>query len=87
MTIINLCLNSLNGEVLHMNALTDQCWHRWLIIVDSVTKIPTVYEVEAGIINQPPACADDLKPLPVTGIIQPVKSMIPANFVRYTPKC
>lgn len=87
MTIINLCLNSLNGEVLHMNALTDQCWHRWLIIVDSVTKIPTVYEVEAGIINQPPACADDLKPLPVTGIIQPVKNMILANFVRYTPKC
>ncbi|MCS2921548.1 hypothetical protein NXV62_09975 [Bacteroides fragilis] len=87
MTIINLCLNSLNGEVLHMNALTDQYWHRWLIIVDSVTKIPTVYEVEAGIINQPPACADDLKPLPVTGIIQPVKNMIPANFVRYTPKC
>ncbi len=60
MTIINLCLISLNGEVIHMNALSDSCWHRWCI-VDSVTKIPTVYEVEEEKINQPPTCADDLK--------------------------
>lgn len=86
MTIINLCLNSLNGEVIHMNALSDSCWHRWCIIVDSVTKIPTVYEVEEEKINQPPTCADDLKPMPVMGLVQPVKNIPPVNFVRFSPK-
>ena len=85
MTIINLCLNSLNGEVIHMNALSDSCWHRWCI-VDSVTKIPTVYEVEEEKINQPPTCADDLKPMPVMGLVQPVKNIPPVNFVRFSPK-
>lgn len=88
MTIINLCLNSLNGEVVHKNTLSgESAWHRWLIIVDSTTKIPTVYEVEEEIINQPPTCADDLKPMPVTGLIQPVKSISAINFVRFTPQC
>lgn len=86
MTIINLCLNSLNGEVLNMNSLSDECWHRWCVIVDSVTKIPTVYEVEKEKINQPPTCADDLKPMPVVGLIQPVKNIPPVNFVRFSPK-
>ncbi|MEI3464775.1 MAG: hypothetical protein V8R07_02325 [Bacteroides fragilis] len=58
-----------------------------MIIVDSVTKIPTVYEVEAGIINQPPACADDLKAFTGDRDHTAGKNMIPANFVRYTPKC
>lgn len=88
MTIINLCLNSLNGEVIHKNTLSgESAWHRWVIIVDSVTKIPTVYEVEEDIINQPPTCADDLKPMPVTGLIQPVKGIPAINFVRFTPQC
>lgn len=45
MTLVNLCLNSLNGEVLHMNSLTEDIWRRWLVIVDSFTKIPSIYEV------------------------------------------
>lgn len=85
MTLINLCLNSLNGEVLHMNTLSaDRCWHRWIVVVDSLTKTPTVYEVEEDKINQPPTCAEELKPMPVTGIIQPVKSIPAMNFVRFT---
>lgn len=88
MTIINMCLNSLNGEVIHQNALSNEsAWHRWLIIVDSITKIPTVYEVEGDKINQPPTCADDLKPMPVMGLVQPVKSIPAVNFVRFSPKC
>ena len=75
MTIINLCLNSLNGEVLHMNTLSNECWHRWVVIVDSFTKIPTIYEVEEEIINQPPTCVEELKPMPVTKLIQPTKSI------------
>jgi len=87
MTLINLCLNSLNGEVLHMNTLSNECWHRWIVIVDSITKIPTVYEVEEDIINQPPTCAEELKPMPVTGLVQPVKNVPPVNFVRFSAKC
>lgn len=87
MTIINLCLNSLNGEVLHMDSLSNQCWHHWAIIVDSITKIPTVYEVEENDSNQAPTCVEELKPQPVTGLIQPVKSIPPINFVRFSAKC
>lgn len=86
MTLINLCLFSLNGEVLHMDTITNECWHRWCVIVDSFTKIPTIYEVETEIINEPPTCAEELKPMPVTGIVQPVKSIPSVNFVRYTAK-
>lgn len=86
MTIINLCLNSLNGEVLHMNTMSLNCWHRWCIIVDSFTKIPTVYEVDTKIINEPPTCAEELKSQPVKGLIQPVKSIPAVTFVRYTAK-
>lgn len=86
MTIINLCLNSLNGEVLHMNSISFECWHHWCIIVDSYTKIPTVYEVDTDKISQPPTCAEELKPKPVRGLIQPVASVPAATFVRYTAK-
>lgn len=86
MTIINLCLNSLNGEVLHMNTLSLECWHHWCIIVDSYTKIPTVYEVDKEKINQPPMCAEELKPQPVRGLIQPVSNIPAATFVRYSAK-
>lgn len=86
MTIINLCLNSLNGEVLHMNTLSLNCWHHWCIIVDSFTKIPTVYEVNPDKLNQAPGSAVELKPQPVTGLIQPVKSVPAITFVRYTAK-
>lgn len=75
MTIINLCLNSLNGEVIHMDTLSNECWHRWVVIVDSLTKIPTVFEVEEEKISQPPTCAEDLKPMPVTKLIQPAKNV------------
>lgn len=86
MTIINLCLNSLNGEVLHMNTLSFNCWHHWCVIVDSFTKIPTVYEVNPDKLNQAPTQAAELKPQPVKGLIQPVESVPAISFVRYTKK-
>lgn len=86
MTIINLCLNSLNGEVLHMNTLSFNCWHHWCVIVDSFTKIPTVYEVNPDKLNQAPTQAAELKPQPVKGLIQPVESVPAISFVRYTTK-
>lgn len=86
MTIINLCLNSLNGEVLHMNTISQTCWHHWCVIVDSFTKIPTVYEVNPDKLNQAPTSAIELKPNPVKGLIQPVESVPAISFVRYTAK-
>lgn len=84
MTIINLCLNSLNGEVLHMNTITLESWHHWCVIVDSFTKIPTVYEVNLDKLNQTPSSAAELKPQAVKGLIQPVESVPAITFVRYT---
>ena len=86
MTIINLCLNSLNGEVLHMDTLSLECWHHWCVIVDSLTKIPTVYEVNPNKLNQAPSSAAELKPQPVKGLIQPVTSVPAISFVRYITK-
>lgn len=86
MTIINLCLNSLNGEVLHMDTLSLECWRHWCIIVDSFTNIPTVYEVNPDKLNQAPSSVAELKPQPIKGLIQPVKSVPAVTFVRYTAK-
>lgn len=86
MTIINLCLNSLNGEVLHMNTLSLNCWHHWCVIVDSFTKITTVYEVNPDKLNQAPSSAVELKPQPVKGLIQPVGNVPAISFVRYNAK-
>ena len=46
MTLINMCLNSLRGEVYHMNSLSNTVWHRWLIMIDEFSKLPFIYEVE-----------------------------------------
>lgn len=40
MTVINLCLNSLRGEVWHMNTLSLEVWRKWIIVYISGTKIP-----------------------------------------------
>lgn len=44
MTVINLCLNSLRGEVWHMNTLTLEVWRKWKIVYISGTKIPFIVE-------------------------------------------
>lgn len=46
MTLINMCLNSMRGEVLFMNTLSNEVWRKWFVIVDSVSKVPFIYEVE-----------------------------------------
>lgn len=46
MTLINLCFNSLQGEVYHMNTLSLEIWRTWFVFVDPVLKIPYIYEVE-----------------------------------------
>ena len=82
MTLINLCLFSLNGEVLHMNSLTTKVWHRWLVIVDTFTKLPTIYEVKEK--EAPPTCSSEAEPMKLQGNIQPIKNMQPQiKFVRF----
>jgi len=46
MTLINMCLNSMRGEVYYMDTLRNEVWRKWFIIVDSVSKVPFIYEVE-----------------------------------------
>lgn len=84
MTLVNMCLYSLSGEVLHMDSLSsDTCWHRWLVIVDSFTKLPTIYEVTDNT-PTPHESSADLQPMKLQGNIQPVKDMTPQiQFVRF----
>jgi type I restriction-modification system DNA methylase subunit len=44
MAVINLCLNSLRGEVWHMNTLSLQAWHKWEVTYISGTKLPYIIE-------------------------------------------
>lgn len=61
MTLVNLCLNSLQGEVVHKNTFYDEiAWHRWLVMVDEFTKLPFIYEVEAEGENEPNSAATSL---------------------------
>jgi len=46
MALINLCLNSLQGEIHHMNTLSMEIWRTWFVFVDPILKLPYIYEVE-----------------------------------------
>ncbi|WP_321424875.1 N-6 DNA methylase [uncultured Bacteroides sp.] len=46
MTLINMCLNSMRGEVLYMDSLQNKLWRKWFVIVDSISKVPFIYEVD-----------------------------------------
>ncbi|MEG0889844.1 MAG: N-6 DNA methylase [Bacteroides sp.] len=89
MTLINMCLNSIEGEVHHMDTLSLQTWRKWMVIIDKFTRIPYIYEVkkesqvlrlckedsimDANIVN------DENK------TIQRVKQTS-NGFIRFTPK-
>ena len=53
MALINLCLNSMRGEIIWGNSLTFETWCRWLVVVDDVLKIPFIYQVEKDKNNTP----------------------------------
>lgn len=44
MAVINLCLNSLRGEVWHMDTLSLQAWRKWEVTYVSGTKLPYIIE-------------------------------------------
>jgi type I restriction-modification system DNA methylase subunit len=44
MAVINLCLNSLRGEVWHMDTLSLQTWRKWEVTYVSGTKLPYIIE-------------------------------------------
>lgn len=44
MAVINLCLNSLQGEVWHMNTLSLQTWRKWEVVFIPGTKLPYISE-------------------------------------------
>lgn len=85
MTLVNMCLNSMNGEVQHIDTLNLKMYTHWAVVVDSKTHIPTIVELEPDRLNTQPT-EEDLTPEPVTGLIQPVKKIPPINFVRFKTK-
>lgn len=44
MAVINLCLNSLRGEVWHMDTLSLHAWRKWEVTYISGTKLPYIIE-------------------------------------------
>lgn len=59
MTLINMCLNSLQGEVHHIDTLGQTTWRQWRVIVDRITKIPFIYEVQEVRKSEPPVLTID----------------------------
>lgn len=45
MTLINLCLNDLTGEVRHMDSLSMETWHIWRIVRYPVIRVPYIQEL------------------------------------------
>jgi|GEM_PF-345930 len=86
MTLVNMCLNSMNGEVQHIDTLNLKMYTHWAVIVDSMTNLPTIVELEPDKLNATPVKAEELEPDPVVGLIQPIKNMTPINFIRFTAK-
>jgi len=84
MTLINLCLNSLNGEVHHMDTLNMEVWRSWLVIVDPLTKIPVIYEVEKEKESSPSTAAaitEEKKEIQI-----PVTAQRKIQFMQFTSK-
>lgn len=74
MTLINMCLNSLQGEVYHMNTLSMQIWRKWFVFVDPTLKLPYIYEVENRD-NSPGAAAEPAIREPPKEVFQEVEKI------------
>lgn len=92
MTLINMCLNSLQGEVHHMDTLRQTTWRQWRVIVDRITKIPFIYEEQEVRKSEPPVLAIDTsiktEAIEVAKQISPLRigSGKSGEFVRFTAK-
>lgn len=74
MTLINLCLNSMRGEVIWGNSLISEVRKKWLIIVDDVLKYPFIYEVQEDNKKNEPEEAVFIEVKPEIRKIEPVKT-------------
>ncbi len=85
MTLINLCLNSLNGEVWYMDSLKNEVWRKWFVIVDSMSRVPFIYEVD--LTNKEYAECDMEKdePIEIKEIPTPIIPQI--GYVKFGCNC
>lgn len=90
MTLINLCLNGLRGEVLHMNTISYNIWCRWFVMIDEKTNKPFIYEVTQEDRSPSVAAAPEREIQEVEFIeeISPVQAVLPKcrGFVRFGMK-
>lgn len=92
MTLVNMCLNSLKGEVHHMDTLSQKTWRKWRVIIDRITKIPFIYEEQEVRESEPPALAADTRiKTEAIEVIEQISPLQTANnksggFVRFTAK-
>lgn len=90
MTLINMCLNSLQGEVYHMDTLAMSIWRKWLVIVPKSTKIPYIYEVVEQWDSKPPLIMEVTEPIIVEEVSEIKPLQITDNqsvgFVRFSMK-
>lgn len=45
MTLVNMCLNDLTGEIYHMNTISQQIWRAWRICRWPITRHPYIQEL------------------------------------------
>lgn len=46
MTLINLCLNGLKGEVSHMDTLKLEEWNRWSVRIHPIYRVPYIHQID-----------------------------------------
>ena len=51
MTLINMCLNDLTGEIYHLNTISQQIWRAWRVCRWPITRHP--YILELTIVDAP----------------------------------
>ena len=74
MALINLCLNSMRGEIVWGDSLNLKVWRKWIIVVDKVLKLPFIYEVEEGNKNNEPEDAEFIEVKPEIPAIKPAET-------------
>lgn len=86
MTLINMCLNSMRGEVLYMDSLNDKVWRKWFVIVDYASKVPFIYEIEkCAMVTTAPQEIEVDEPLIIEEIPIPIIPQI--GYVKFGCNC
>lgn len=85
MTLINMCLNGLQGHVSWMNTLTLETFKEWGVRIHSLTRCPYIFEIEEkqNIINED-SVIEELNVLSEPLINQDIKQEKKIQFKRFS---